>query len=96
MPAFGTMSVRGMLDDMKDICGQLLLKVSFYGAPSSSSTNVFICLVGTVGRFIWMNLPRLLTFPKSFGPNGVIDPSTDFTRVALDTIAYCTMSYRYD
>ncbi len=28
MPAFGTISVRGMLDDMKDICGQLLLKVS--------------------------------------------------------------------
>ncbi|PBK73968.1 cytochrome P450 [Armillaria solidipes] len=58
MPAFGTMSVRGMLDDMKDICGQLLLK--------------------------W----------ERFGPHGVIDPATDFTRVALDTIAYCTMSYR--
>ncbi|KAK0486339.1 fatty acid hydroxylase [Armillaria novae-zelandiae] len=64
MPAFGTISVRGMLDDMKDICGQLLLKV------------------------------MLLTFRKSFGPNGVIDPSTDFTRLALDTIAYCSMSYR--
>ncbi|SJK98069.1 related to bifunctional P-450:NADPH-P450 reductase [Armillaria ostoyae] len=58
MPAFGTISVRGMLDDMKDICGQLLLK--------------------------W----------ERFGPNGVIDPATDFTRVALDTIAYCSMSYR--
>ncbi|KAK0494970.1 fatty acid hydroxylase [Armillaria luteobubalina] len=58
MPAFGTMSVRGMLDDMKDICGQLLLK--------------------------W----------ERFGPHAVIDPATDFTRVALDTIAYCTMSYR--
>ncbi|KAK0459209.1 fatty acid hydroxylase [Desarmillaria tabescens] len=58
MPAFGTMSVRGMLDDMKDICGQLLLK--------------------------W----------ERFGPHEVIDPATDFTRLALDTIAYCTMSYR--
>ncbi|KAK0481963.1 fatty acid hydroxylase [Armillaria luteobubalina] len=58
MPAFGTISVRGMLDDMKDICGQLLLK--------------------------W----------ERFGPNEVINPSTDFTRVALDTIAYCSMSYR--
>ncbi|KAG7449852.1 fatty acid hydroxylase [Guyanagaster necrorhizus] len=58
MPAFGTMSVRGMLDDMKDICGQLLLK--------------------------W----------ERFGPDAIIDPAADFTRVALDTIAYCTMSYR--
>ncbi|KAK0212347.1 fatty acid hydroxylase [Desarmillaria ectypa] len=31
MPAFGTMSVRGMLDDMKDICGQLLLKWERFG-----------------------------------------------------------------
>ncbi|KAK0194657.1 fatty acid hydroxylase [Armillaria mellea] len=58
MPAFGTISVHGMLDGMKDICGQLLLK--------------------------W----------ERFGPNEVIDPATNFTQVALDTIAYCSMSYR--
>jgi cytochrome P450/NADPH-cytochrome P450 reductase len=29
-----------------------------------------------------------------FGPEAIIDPSDDFTRVALDTIAYCSMSYR--
>ena len=26
MPAFGTVNVRGMFDDMKDICDQLLMK----------------------------------------------------------------------
>jgi len=30
MPAFGAQSVRGMFEDMKDICGQLLLKVRVY------------------------------------------------------------------
>jgi hypothetical protein len=29
-----------------------------------------------------------------FGPEAIIDPSEDFTRVALDAIAYCSMSYR--
>jgi hypothetical protein len=27
MPAFGTVAVQGMLEDMRDICNQLLLKV---------------------------------------------------------------------
>jgi cytochrome P450/NADPH-cytochrome P450 reductase len=26
MPAFGPLAIRGMYDDMMDICGQLLLK----------------------------------------------------------------------
>ncbi|KAL0564092.1 hypothetical protein V5O48_017963 [Marasmius crinis-equi] len=58
MPAFGTQAVREMLEDMRDICSQLLLK--------------------------W----------ERFGPEHVIDPADDYTRVALDTIALCTMSYR--
>lgn len=29
-----------------------------------------------------------------FGPEAIIDPSDDFTRLALDTLAFCTMSYR--
>lgn len=30
-----------------------------------------------------------------FGAEAIIDPSEDFTRVALDAIAYCSMSYRW-
>ncbi|KAF7346793.1 Fatty acid hydroxylase [Mycena sanguinolenta] len=56
MPAFGTLAVKDMLEEMRDISNQLLLK--------------------------WER------------PNALIDPSDDFTRVALDTIAYCSMSHR--
>ncbi|KAJ7118091.1 cytochrome P450 [Mycena epipterygia] len=59
MPVFGTIPVKGMLEEMRDISKQLLLKVSI-----------------------------------RFGPEAIIDPSDDFTRVALDTIAYCSMSCR--
>ncbi|KAG7093355.1 hypothetical protein E1B28_007036 [Marasmius oreades] len=58
MPAFSTLAIRDMLEDMRDICNQLLLK--------------------------W----------ERFGPDHTIDPSDDLTRVALDTIALCSMSYR--
>ncbi|KAJ6474020.1 fatty acid hydroxylase [Mycena vitilis] len=58
MPAFGTLAVKGMMEEMRDISDQLLLK--------------------------W----------ERFGPSAIIDPSEDFTRVALDAIAYCSMSYR--
>ncbi|KAJ7674373.1 cytochrome P450 [Mycena rosella] len=58
MPAFGTIAVKGMMEEMRDISNQLLLK--------------------------W----------ERFGPEAVIDPSEDFTRVALDAIAYCSMSFR--
>ncbi|KAJ7579303.1 fatty acid hydroxylase [Mycena floridula] len=58
MPAFGTIPTMGMLEDMRDICDQLLLK--------------------------W----------ERFGPSHVIDPAEDFTRLAFDTVAFCSMSYR--
>ncbi|KAK7063396.1 fatty acid hydroxylase [Favolaschia claudopus] len=58
MPAFGTLAVKNMMEEMRDISNQLLLK--------------------------W----------ERFGPDAIIDPSDDFTRVALDAIAYCSMSYR--
>ncbi|KAF4598867.1 hypothetical protein EYR38_007278 [Pleurotus pulmonarius] len=58
MPAFGPASIRGMLEDMRDICDQMVLR--------------------------W----------ERFGSENIIDPTDDFTRVALDTLAYCTMSYR--
>ncbi|KAJ7579319.1 fatty acid hydroxylase [Mycena floridula] len=58
MPAFGTIPIMNMLEDMRDISTQLLLK--------------------------W----------ERFGPDHIIDPAEDFTRLALDTIALCSMSYR--
>ncbi|KAJ6598272.1 cytochrome P450 [Mycena vulgaris] len=58
MPAFGTIAVKGMMEEMRDISNQLLLK--------------------------W----------ERFGPEAVINPSEDFTRVALDAIAHCSMSHR--
>ncbi|KAK0200256.1 fatty acid hydroxylase [Desarmillaria ectypa] len=57
-PAFGTVPIRDMFEDMRDISNQLVLK--------------------------W----------ERFGPNIEIDPTDDLTRVALDTIALCSMSYR--
>ncbi|KAJ7470035.1 cytochrome P450 [Mycena galericulata] len=55
MPAFGTMAIKGMMEEMRDIC---------------------------------------IRKKDLFGPQAVIDPSDDFTRLTLDTIAYCAMSYR--
>ncbi|THU85308.1 fatty acid hydroxylase [Dendrothele bispora CBS 962.96] len=60
MPAFNAQSIRGMFDDMKDICDQLVLK--------------------------W----------ERFGHDNIIDPADDFTRLTLDTIALCSMSYRFN
>ena len=37
---------------------------------------------------------QLLLKWERFGPENIIDPTDDFTRLALDTIALCTMSYR--
>ncbi|KAJ6505385.1 fatty acid hydroxylase [Mycena sanguinolenta] len=58
MPAFGPMAIKGMLEEMRDICDQLIVK--------------------------W----------ERFGPNAILDPADDFTRLTFDTIAYCSMSYR--
>lgn len=32
---------------------------------------------------------------ERFGPGHVMEPSLDYTRLTLDTIALCGMSYRY-
>lgn len=37
---------------------------------------------------------QLLLKWERFGPENVIDVTDEFTRLALDTLAYCTMSYR--
>ncbi|KAJ7208967.1 fatty acid hydroxylase [Mycena pura] len=58
MPAFGPLAIKDMMDGMRDICDQLVLK--------------------------W----------ERFGPQAVLDPSADFTRLTFDTIALCSMSYR--
>ncbi|KAJ7851068.1 fatty acid hydroxylase [Mycena olivaceomarginata] len=58
MGAFGPMAIKGMIEEMRDICDQLILK--------------------------W----------ERFGPQAVLDPAEDFTRLTFDTIAYCSMSYR--
>ncbi|KAH8107855.1 bifunctional P-450/NADPH-P450 reductase, partial [Cristinia sonorae] len=58
MPAFSTMNVRNMFDDMMDITSQLIVK--------------------------W----------ERFGPNHLIDPASDFTKLTLDAISLCAMSYR--
>ncbi|KAJ7692444.1 cytochrome P450 [Mycena rosella] len=61
MPAFGTIPIKGMMEEMRDICDQLVKKVST---------------------------------SERFGPHAALDPSDDFTRLTLDTIAYCSMSFR--
>ena len=38
---------------------------------------------------------QLLLKWERFGPNYVIDPVADYTRLTFDTIALCGMNYRY-
>lgn len=80
MPAFGTASIREMFPDMLDLADQLVLKWERY-APSIAS------LTGYANLFIHRRTAR-------FGPKHRIDPAEDFTRLTLDTIALCSMSYR--
>ncbi|KAJ7360684.1 cytochrome P450 [Mycena albidolilacea] len=53
--------------------------------------DALFTVLGTVA--LTPSWPSRLT-SNSFGPNAIIDPSDDFTRVALDTVAYCSMSHR--
>jgi len=60
LPALGPLAIRGMFDDMHDICSQLVMKWARYG------------------------------------PGHQINVTDDFTRLTLDTIALCTMDYRFN
>ncbi|KAM0486342.1 hypothetical protein ACHAPX_001048 [Trichoderma viride] len=60
MPIFGTIKIRDMFPEMKDLAQQLCLKWARYGEEY------------------------------------VIDVTSDFTRLALDTIALCSMGYRFN
>ncbi|KAL7949740.1 cytochrome P450 [Trichoderma barbatum] len=60
MPVFGTIKIREMFPEMKDLAQQLCLKWARYGEEY------------------------------------VIDVTADFTRLTLDTIALCTMGYRFN
>ncbi|THU90609.1 cytochrome P450 [Dendrothele bispora CBS 962.96] len=58
MPAFGAARIKNMLEDMREICDDMINK--------------------------WARSP----------PGTELDPIDDLTRVALETIAFCSMSYR--
>ncbi|KAM0262766.1 hypothetical protein ACHAQJ_001560 [Trichoderma viride] len=60
MPVFGTIKIREMFPEMKDLAHQLCLKWARYGEEY------------------------------------VIDVAADFTRLTLDTLALCTMGYRFN
>ncbi|KAL7929694.1 cytochrome P450 [Trichoderma chlorosporum] len=60
MPVFGTIKIREMFPEMKDLAQQLCLKWARYGEEY------------------------------------VIDVTADFTRLTLDTLALCTMGYRFN
>ena len=93
MPAFGTLGVKDTMEEMRVVSGQLLLKVRFASWPLCNYYNSFLSSVGTVST-LSPDAPSPRLTPPRFGPNAVINPSDDFTRVALDTIAYCSMSHR--
>ncbi|KAF5962768.1 Fum6p, partial [Fusarium bulbicola] len=59
-PLFGTMRIRGMFDDMKDICEQMCLR--------------------------WAR----------FGPDEPLNVCDNMTKLTLDTIALCTIDYRFN
>ncbi|KAK7438608.1 hypothetical protein VKT23_017942 [Stygiomarasmius scandens] len=58
MPAFGATRIKDMLEDMREVCNEMINK--------------------------W----------TGGSPGAFLDPTDDLTRVALDTIALCSMSYR--
>ncbi|EHK24213.1 uncharacterized protein TRIVIDRAFT_61018 [Trichoderma virens Gv29-8] len=60
MPVFGTIKIREMFPEMKDLAQQLCLKWARYGEEY------------------------------------VIDVTADFTRLTLDTLALCTMGFRFN
>ena len=80
MPAFSTISVRGMFDDMYDITSQLIMKWE----RSEISSVIWVLPHSPDG--LW---------EYSFGPTYSIDPAADFTRLTLDAISLCAMSYRF-
>ncbi|KAH9891895.1 bifunctional P-450/NADPH-P450 reductase [Cubamyces lactineus] len=57
--------------------------------PCFSATNVYNMTDGMMDI-----ISQLVLKWERFGPKGVIDPSTDFTRLTLDAITLCAMSYR--
>ncbi|RBQ74718.1 hypothetical protein FVER14953_00317 [Fusarium verticillioides] len=59
-PLFGAMRIRGMFDDMKDICEQMCLR--------------------------WAR----------FGPDEPLNVCDNMTKLTLDTIALCTIDYRFN
>ncbi|OSC98018.1 bifunctional P-450/NADPH-P450 reductase [Trametes coccinea BRFM310] len=57
--------------------------------PSFSASNVY----GMTDDMMDI-ISQLILKWERFGPKQVIDPATDFTRLTLDAIALCAMSYR--
>ena len=78
MPTFGTAAIREMFDDMYDIAMQLVLKWERSVCISRRPMYSVIIVHNAI----------------SFGPNVIVNPSEDFTRLTFDTIALCSMSYR--
>ena len=78
MPCFGTVSIYNMFDDMMDIVHQLVLK--WERRVPHRSDHV---------RHPFIRAPYY-----RFGPRDKIDPSNDYTRLTLDAISLCSMSYR--
>ncbi|KAI0655429.1 bifunctional P-450/NADPH-P450 reductase [Cubamyces menziesii] len=57
--------------------------------PCFSAANVYNMTDGMMDI-----ISQLILKWERFGPKGLIDPSTDFTRLTFDAIALCAMSYR--
>ena len=78
MPAFGTGAIYDMFPAMEDIVSQLVTKWERY--------------VAFIQRL--QARAKILTHGRRFGPDRVIDPSKDYTKLTLDAIALASMSYR--
>jgi cytochrome P450 / NADPH-cytochrome P450 reductase len=88
MPAFGPAKIRGMFSSMTDIASQLLAKweVSNMSCRCSSDSPVFshdteVMCYGRCTKY------AVIYARVRFGPEYMIDPSEDFTRLAFDTVA---------
>ncbi|EJD42499.1 cytochrome P450 [Auricularia subglabra TFB-10046 SS5] len=88
-----------VLNKIRDLVGDALF-TAYHGEENwGVAHRILVPAFGPasiIGMFndMYDILSQLVLKWERFGPTHPIDPSEDFTRLALDTIALCSMSYR--
>ncbi|EJD54180.1 cytochrome P450 [Auricularia subglabra TFB-10046 SS5] len=91
--------VGGPVDDLRILLGDALF-TAYHGEENwGVAHRILVPAFGPasiLGMFddMYDILSQLVLKWERFGPKHAIDPSDDFTRLAFDTIAFCSMSHR--